>query len=197
MRSAYLTSDHLSLRPMLPEDARTAMTWFPGAFPVSPEQAGAWLETAHRSSPWGHNPEVRLVAVQPGFDSDAEASDQELIVAGVHLTDPRGRTSWLRIAPAASLSSERQDAIQAAIIDLIVPWARDELELMVLRVQVAADQPITRAACERQGMMLAARLREFVARPDHRVDLLTWEALNPNWPAPALPRMDSSLGGRR
>lgn len=202
MRPAYLTNERLTLRPMVPEDAATAMHWFPAPFPVSPEQSGPWLEAAHQSSPWGHHPELRLVAVEPltGRPDDGDGGDHR-IVAGVHLDDPRGRTSWLRIWPAAHLSPERQDAIQAAIIDLIVPWARDELELMVLRVQVAADQPVAYAACEGRGMVLAARLREFVARAGHRVDLLTWEALNPNWPAPMMPVTDpaprSSLDGRR
>lgn len=182
MGTPYLTSDAITLRPMTPDDAANAMEWFPGRFPVSLEQATVWLREQHRSSPWNDTARARLVAVE----WDASSGREGEIVAGIDVVSPRARRSWLRISPAAALEPARADEVQAAILDLVVPWGRDELELMVLAVQIGADQPRSIAACQRHEMHLAARLREHLQRPGRRVDLLTWEALNPNWRTPDL-----------
>jgi RimJ/RimL family protein N-acetyltransferase len=50
-----------------------------------------------------------------------------------------------------------------------------------VRLTVAADQPATLAAADALGMVRAARLREWLARPGGRVDQIYCEALNPRW----------------
>jgi RimJ/RimL family protein N-acetyltransferase len=73
------------------------------------------------------------------------------------------------------------DALRAEALGLLVRWLRDESELMVVAVQVPADQAATVAAAEAVGMVPNVRLREWFARPGGRVDCLLYEGLNPRW----------------
>ncbi len=77
------------------------------------------------------------------------------------------------------MSDEESDALRAEVLGLVVPWLRDELELMTVTVDIAADDPAALAAATALGMVLGVRLREHVARPAGRVDLLQFQALNP------------------
>jgi RimJ/RimL family protein N-acetyltransferase len=72
-------------------------------------------------------------------------------------------------------------SVRAEAIALLVPWLRDEREMITTTILVASDDAEGIAACERAGCVQAARLRQHVARPGHRVDLLHYQALNPNW----------------
>jgi len=62
-----------------------------------------------------------------------------------------------------------------------VPWLRDEVEQMTVTVSVPADEGATITVLEELGMVRAARLREHLARPGARVDLLVYQALKPGW----------------
>jgi RimJ/RimL family protein N-acetyltransferase len=79
---------------------------------------------------------------------------------------------------------EDSDELRAEALRLLVPWQRDEHEMMVTRLYVPADQPRTIAAAEELGMTLSVRLREFIPVPDGRVDELIYEAINPRWEVP-------------
>ena len=86
---------------------------------------------------------------------------------------------WLRLHLAPWLDDA--DAWRAEALGLVVPWLRDEGEMMVISVAIDADQPRTLAAATALGMVETARLRERVARPGGRVDEFRYQALNPRW----------------
>jgi RimJ/RimL family protein N-acetyltransferase len=62
-----------------------------------------------------------------------------------------------------------------------VPWLLDELALMTVKIRIPADDVALIAAAERAGMRQAVRLREAIARPQGRVDLLMFERVNAQW----------------
>jgi hypothetical protein len=51
-------------------------------------------------------------------------------------------------------------------------------------LEIPSDQNVTIAAARELGMPLAVRLREHIARPGHRVDLLLYQAPGPVWTYP-------------
>lgn len=180
MRPAYLSTGNLALRAMVATDASAAMSWFPAPFPVSAGQAGRWLADAHRSSVWD-DPGTLWLAVLRTQPGTAPLGDEGLdqVLGVVQLRHPRARTSDLSVHLARYLLPDERDALQAEVIRLVVPWVRDELEAMVVTLSVGSDDPSTIAAAEGLGMVLAARLREHLARPGGRADLLWYQALNP------------------
>ncbi|HEV2529294.1 MAG TPA: GNAT family protein [Thermomicrobiales bacterium] len=177
MRPAWLTSDRYHLRPLLASDAADSSRWFPGPYPVGPAAAARWLEEQHRWSPWDDPPGTILAIVDHG------AVGREQVVGSVRLSRLRGRASDVTIHVFQALGDEEQDRVAAAALGLVVPWATGELELMAVTVPVAADRPQSMAAAERCGMIPTTRLRQHVARPAGRVDLLWYQALNPDAPA--------------
>lgn len=181
MRPEYLSNERIYLRPLLKRDAEQATAWFFSPFPVNAAAAESWLKEAHPVA-WGEAKTLHLAIVRR---NDAKAEDEtEEIIGGAQVEHPRGRTGMLRFQAAPWLSFEEADALGADVISIVVPWARDELELMTVTVNIPADQPQTIAAAEAQGMVQGARLREFIARPGHRVDLCKYQALNPRWSVP-------------
>jgi hypothetical protein len=52
---------------------------------------------------------------------------------------------------------------------------------MIAVAHIAADETETVAAAEALGMTASVRLREHIARPGHRVDLLLYQALFAPW----------------
>lgn len=176
MRPPYLSTERLTLRAMVAADAEVATSWFPAPFPVSAGHAARWLVDAHRSSPWDDPATLWLAILRHGSDGDESRVD---VVGAVRLLHPRARTSDISFHLAPRLTHEEADALQAGVVRLVVPWVRDELEAMVLTLSIGADQPDSIAAAEALGMIQAARLREHVARPGRRADLLWYQALNP------------------
>jgi RimJ/RimL family protein N-acetyltransferase len=73
------------------------------------------------------------------------------------------------------------DALRAEALGLLVHWLRDEMELMVVTIELAADETETIASAEALGMDRTARLREWFGRPQGRVDCIVYQALNPRW----------------
>ena len=192
MRPTYLVNQTLTLRAMVASDADAAMSWFPAPFPVSAGQAGHWLTEAHRSSVWDDPATLWLAIVRrpeqtpPGDEPGAQ------VVGSVQLGHPRARTSDLMVHLAPHLGPDERDRLQAEVIGLVVPWVRDELEAMVLTLSIGSDQPASIAVAKGLGMILAARLREHLARPGGRADLLWYQALNPAGRAAGLPMSDQS-----
>ncbi len=177
MRPAWLTSDRYHLRPLVADDAAEVARWFPGPFPVGPAAAGSWLEEQHRWSPWDDPGRVILAIIEHG-----STDDDEEIVGSVQVTQLRARASDLSIRVAPALSPDAEDRIGAAALALVVPWLMGELEALAVTVAIAADRPATRAAADRCGMILTTRLRQHVARPGGRVDVLWYQALRPEAP---------------
>lgn len=169
MRPAYLANDRLYLRPLGKEDARVAVAWHPGPLPTNTPAAEAFLKDKH-STAWGPSDPLYLAVVR---------ADRDRVVGGVEIEHPRGPAVAAIVRTAPALADEEADEIVADALRLLVPWLRDEVEAMVVTVPIAADRPRSIAAAEELEMIRGTRLRGFVARAGHRVDLLEYQALNP------------------
>ncbi len=168
MRVAYLTGDLVHLRPFIEEDVDSATAWFDSPFPINASRAKKFLDDQPEF--WWVQPEFTLII--------ARIEDDE-VVGGLKLRTSNRRSVSLRFHLAPSAMDA--DALRADAIRIAVPWLRDEHEMMVVRLRVAADEAETIAAAESLGMQPNVRLREFVARGGTRVDEIVYEALNPRW----------------
>jgi len=165
MRIVYLTGERVYLRPLVLADKDVASAWHPGPFLVGAAQAENVLKDE------ATDPGRRLALVRRQTDE---------IVGSVNLRSNDGfRRCFVTFHMAPSTSD--QDALRAEAVRLIVPWLRDQMEVMVVSIEMAGDEAETIAAAEELGMVLSVRLREFVARAGHRVDSVTYQALNPRW----------------
>jgi RimJ/RimL family protein N-acetyltransferase len=167
MRAVYLTGEDFYLRAMILEDKDHATNWFKPPFPIDAVAAEAILKEAHAKG-WDE-PDVLFLAV-------VRASDDE-IIGGVAIEDQARRTAYLNIYSAPSLDDG--ESWRARVLELVIPWLRDELEILVTRVEIPEDEKTMLASAERLGMIPAIRLRQAQARPGHRVDILGYQALNP------------------
>jgi RimJ/RimL family protein N-acetyltransferase len=167
MRAVYLTGERIYLRAVVAADKEHAAAWLDTPFPVSAARAEKLLKDDAKPS----SRVSRYVIVRSADDE---------VVGGLALRSYDGRrTGWAELHMAPWLSDA--GALRAEALSLAVPWLRDQVEMMVVRVPLAADEEATIAAAEALGMVRSARLREFVARPGGRVDRLIYEALNPRW----------------
>jgi RimJ/RimL family protein N-acetyltransferase len=170
--AGYLSDDRYGLRAPNLDDAERSVAWYEGPYLLSPESARSLL-AEQETIPWGANPTIRLMVV------DLAAG----VVAGgalVERTD--NRISELRItAGGPDFSNEERQKMRAAVLGLLAPWVMGELDLMTARIDVPADETILIDAAGKLGMVEAARLREHVARPTERVDLLMLELVNRDW----------------
>ncbi|HEY8598554.1 MAG TPA: GNAT family protein [Thermomicrobiales bacterium] len=169
MRAIYLTGETVYLRAMLASDKENAAAWYASPFPINATRAEEWLKEAHTDI-WGNN--------KPRHYLIARVTDDEA-VGSATLTSRGSRRGMLTFAMAPW--RDDADLLRAEALRLIVPWVRDDLELMHLMLTVAADETATVAAAEDLGLQRAARLRGFVARPTGRVDRVLYEALNTPW----------------
>lgn len=170
LRPVYLRGDRVYLRAMLKEDAEHAAAWADGALPVNAARAQSLLEEEHAPVRWPR-PRVRLAIARMDGDD---------VVGSLVIGSPDGlRTARLAFSMAPWLTDA--DALRADALTLAVRWLRDDTELMVVVVQLAADQAETIAAAEAVGMVLGYRLREWYATPGGRVDCVEYQALNPYW----------------
>jgi RimJ/RimL family protein N-acetyltransferase len=169
----YLRNERIGLRAPMREDAVHVAAWHEGMFPLTPQAAEALLEE-QETVPWGNNPVVRLIAVDLVTGS---------VAGGAVLERTDNRVGKLRLtAGGAERSAEVRQGIRAEMLRLIVPWAMDEIDLMVISVDIPADEQIVIDAALELGMRQAVRLREYVARPaGRRIDLPMFERVNPAW----------------
>ncbi len=168
MRAIYLTGERVYLRAMVEADKEVAIAWFPGPFPANALSAEEWLKEIHKDA-WNDPP--RWYAIVRVAD--------EAVVGSMQLRDRHGRRGVISFHMAPALAAA--DTLRADALRLVVPWARDDLELMVLTLTCAVDETETIAAAKELGMTESARLREFAARPGGRVDEVILEALNAPW----------------
>jgi len=169
LRPVYLRGPRLYLRAMVEADKEHGGAWLDETFPVNAGRAGKALEEEHRGP-------IRRVQRRLAI----ALADGDPVVGSVEITSRDGhRTCQASFSMAPW--REDADALRAEALGLLVHWLRDESELMVVTVGVAADQPETIAAAEAAGMVRGARLREWFGRAGGRVDCLIYEALNPRW----------------
>lgn len=169
MKVAYLTGERVYLRALVADDKATVATWFVGPFPSNATQGERWLKGIY-SDEWGANRPRYLVIVR---------AEDDMPIGGVALTVRENRRGLLHFAMAPWLAEF--DALRAEALRLLVPWVRDDLELMTLELYLAADEPTTRAVAEELGLRESVRLREFIARPGGRTDRVLYQALNTPW----------------
>lgn len=169
MRATYLTGETIYLRALTESDKATATAWYAGPFPINAARAEDWLREAHTDI-WRNSKPRHYVIAQLADD---------VPVGGARLAVQGGRRGFLTLTVAPW--RDDADRLQAEALRIVVPWARDDLELMTLTVQLAADEAATITAAEALGLTPAARLREFVARPGRRVDRLLYQVLYAPW----------------
>jgi RimJ/RimL family protein N-acetyltransferase len=166
MRAIYLTGEDFYLRAMVLEDKNHAVAWFNSMIPIDASAAEKILKEANEKG-WREPDELYLAIVR--------SSDDE-VIGGVTIEDQDRRTAWLSIRSAPGL--ENGDRLRARVLELVLPWLRDELEILVIRVHLPEDELEMIEAAKRLQMEPAIRLRQFQARPGHRVDVLGFQALN-------------------
>lgn len=167
MRAVYLTGDDFYLRAMVREDKDRAAAWFASPLPINAKAVEALLEEAHEIG-WDEPPTMYLAVVR--------STDDE-VIGGVAIEDQARRTAWLTIHAAPWL--EDGEHLRARVLALVIPWLRDELEILVTRFEMPEDETEMLAAAEALGMEPAIRLRQFKARVGGRLDVLGFQALNP------------------
>jgi RimJ/RimL family protein N-acetyltransferase len=169
MRVVYLTGERVYLRPLVAEDKERTAAWFPGPFPINATRAEEWLQEEHASawSRWAQHYAIARVT-------------DDVVVGGVTFWNDHRKGAFLfHMAPGLP----EADALRGEALGLLVRWARDDLELMTVVAHLAADEMETIAAAEALGMTANGRLREQIARPGHRVDVLVYQALFAPWRA--------------
>src|SRR5215207_3792640 len=167
MRAVYLSVDDFYLRAMVRDDKDHAVGWFHSPISIDASAAETLLKELHECG-WDEPDEMYLAVVR--------SSDDE-IIGSVVIEDQDRRTAWLKIRSAPSVENGEQ--LRAKVLELVVPWLRDELEILVTRIEIPEDERLMLAAAERLGMEQATRMREYVARPGARVDVLGYQAMNP------------------
>jgi hypothetical protein len=167
MRVVYLTGDDFYLRPMVLDDKDHAVSWFNSPIPIGADAAETVLKEAHKNG-WDEPDEMYLGVVR--------TSDDVLIGSAIIKNQAR-RTAWLSIRSAPMIDDGER--LRAKVLELVVPWLRDELEILVVRFDIPADESLMLKMAEKLEMRPAIRMREWIARPGHRVDLLGYQALNP------------------
>lgn len=171
MRVVYLTGDRVHIRPPVEEDKEHATAWFNSVFPANEPRAETFLED--QVYPFWEATEFTFLIARV---------DDDTIIGSVVVGISEWRIATLRFRMAPTLDDA--DESRADALRLLVPWLRDEHEMMVTRLYVPADQSQTVAAAEELGMTLSARLREFIAVAGGRVDELIYEVVNPRWEVP-------------
>ena len=166
LRATFLTGDLVYIRALLLEDKEHATAWFRGPFPVNAARAEEFLRDEHKSL----EPQEQHLAIV--------RTDGDEVIGGVTLWTDR-RLAFLSFKMAAWIPDA--DQCRAEALRLLIPWLRDEAELMMTDVPIAADEPLSIAAAEALGMVRTATLRQWLARPYGRADEYHFEALNPKW----------------
>jgi RimJ/RimL family protein N-acetyltransferase len=155
---------------MVEADKEHGAAWLDDTFPVNADRARAALEDEHKGAWWSRRDRRLAIALGAGDE----------VVGSARVSTGDGKRTC-QVAFQMAPWREDADALRAEALGLLVHWLRDETEVMVVTVEIPADQPATIGAAESAGMVRNARLREWFARPGGRVDCLVYEALNPRW----------------
>lgn len=169
MGPAYLTGERLSLRAPVPTDAEAAAAWYPGPFPVGAGRAESYLREKLKSA-WWPDREFHLMIVRI-------ADDQ--VIGSVIVEHPTGPGAIVTMKLTPAFSPDERDETQADALRILIPWLLDEAEVLTITVGIGADQYRSLDAARDLRMETAIRLREFLARPGGRVDLIQAQALHP------------------
>ena len=166
---SYLSGERIYLRAPLKEDTAASASWFPSVFPVGPGKAESHLKEQLKRVWWpGDNLHLMMVR-----------TDDDQIVGGVIVEHPTGPTTNVTLRLSPILAFADADRTQADTLTILVRWLINEAEVLTITVNVGADQHLTLAVASDLGMSQQVRLREFLARPGGRIDMIQLQALNP------------------
>ncbi len=166
---SYLTGERIYLRAPLKDDTAASASWFPSVFPVGSGKAESHLKDQLKRV-WWPGDRLHMMVVR---------ADDDQIVGGVIVEHPTGPTTTVALRFSPILAFADADRMQADTLKILVPWLINEAEVLTITVDVGADQDLTLAAAGELGMSQQVRLREFLARPGGRVDMIQLQALNP------------------
>lgn len=169
--AAYLSGSRIGLRAPSLDDADSIAAWDDAALPRTPD-VGREMLCRSEQTPCGNAQHVRLMVI------DLQSGG---IAGSMMIERQQDRIGKIRIVSAPLLTADHRDAIEGDVLDLIVPWMRDELDLMILVLDIASDRTAVIARAEALGLTEVVRLREHIQRPHGRVDLVTLESINPAW----------------
>lgn len=165
MRATYLTGELIYLRGLVDSDKEHASAWMPGPFPANVPKAEAYFKEHVKL--WQRKTDLVICRVETN----------EVVGSMSLWTDMRHSDVRFKVAPWCDDAGR----IRADALRILVPWLRDEMDLVNTSFEVAADDSEAIVAAEELGLLLALRLREWIARPGHRVDRLTYQAVNSHW----------------
>ena len=171
MVAPYLSGQRIGLRAPSLDDAGAIAAWDDAPLPRNPDQGREMLRRSEQT-PWGNAEHVRLMII------DLASGD---VVGSAMIERQHDRIGKIGIASAPVLSVDRRDRVEGDALELLVPWMRDELDLMVLVLEIASDLEAVISRAQGLGLVEVARLREHIQRPHGRVDLLALELVNPAW----------------
>ena len=170
MKPPFLTGERVYIRAMVEEDKNCAVAWFDSEFPVNAVRAEKFMRDEIKEI-WSAKRKYFVIVRTEGDE----------VIGGIKLKSSDFRTADLTIRMAPHLSHDAADGYKADALRLFIPWIRDEHEFMAQTIEVAADEAHCIAAAEDMELYFGARFRGYLRRPGERIDLLVYQALNPNW----------------
>jgi RimJ/RimL family protein N-acetyltransferase len=170
MRPPFLTGERVYIRAMVEEDKNCGVAWFNSEFPVNAVRAEKFMRDEIKEI-WGARRTYYVIV----------RTDNDEVIGGIKLKSWDMRAADLTIRMAPHLSKDAADGYKADALRLFVPWIRDEHEYMAQTIEIAEDETHCIAAAEEMNLYFGARFRGYLRRPDGRIDLLVYQALNPNW----------------
>src|SRR5262245_15560399 len=132
LRPVYLQGTRVYLRAMVEADKESGAAWLDETFPVNTTRAEAALKEEHGGE-WWRRTERRL--------GIALAEGDELVGSAQVSSHDGNRTGHLSF----EMAPWRDDAddLRGEALGLLVRWLRDGTELMVVTIELPADQAAT------------------------------------------------------
>ncbi len=154
---------------MQESDKDHSSSWFDAPFPADVSRAETFIKDENK------DPDARKKHL-----IIAQNSDDTIVGRLCVWTNGRIADIWFQMNPVR----DDNDALQAEVLGMVIPWLVDEASLLCVTCVVPADESETIAAAESLGMVPSVRLREQIARPGHRVDQIFYQALGKVWSFP-------------
>jgi RimJ/RimL family protein N-acetyltransferase len=170
MRPPFLTGERVYIRAMVEDDKNHGVAWFDSEFPVNAVRAEKFMRDEIKDI-WAARRKYFVIV----------RTDSDNIIGGIKLKSWDFRSADLTIRMAPHLSRDAADGYKADALRLFVPWIRDEHEYMAQAIEIAADENQCLAAAEELDLYFGARFRGYLRRPEGRIDLLVYQALNTKW----------------